>query len=183
MTTPLENEHQTALLRDWARGNRGSGEELLRLMLPGIYGLCFRILGRDADAQDAAQETFARMCAEVRKGTEIRDVRKWAATVAMNRSIDMKRVRGREVELEPELAPAAEGADPLDRIDAEHLKTWMAKLPERYRVVLHHHFYMDLKPQEIAEVMGLEDGTARVLLHRAIAALRKAAGQGTTEDK
>lgn len=178
MTTPLECEHEKALLRDWARGNRASGEELLRLMLPGIYGLCFRILGRDADARDAAQETFTRMCAEVRKGTEIRDVKKWAATVAMNRSIDMKRVRGREVELEPELAPAAEEADPVDRIDAEHLRTWMAKLPERYRVVLHHHFYLDMKPQEIAEVMGLEDGTARVLLHRAIAALRKAAGQG-----
>lgn len=147
-------------------------------MLPGIHGLCFRILGRDADAQDAAQETFARMCAEVRKGTEIRDVKKWAVTVAMNRAIDMKRVRGREVELEPELAPAAETAEPVDGLEIELLRKWMGKLPERYRVVLHHHFYMDMKPQEIAEVMGLEPGTARVLLHRAIAALRTAAGQG-----
>ena len=179
MTKPLDSEHEKALLRDWARGNRASGEELLRLMLPGIHGLCFRILRRDADAQDAAQETFARMCAEIRKGTEIRDVKKWAVTVAMNRSIDMKRVRGREVELEPELAPAAEEAEPLEGLEIENLRKWMDTLPQRYQVVLHHHFYMDMKPREIAEAMGLEDGTARVLLHRAIAALRKAAGQET----
>jgi RNA polymerase sigma-70 factor (ECF subfamily) len=146
-------------------------------MLPGIVGLCYRILGREADAHDAAQETFARMCAEVRKGVDIRNVRKWVATVAMNRSIDMRRARGKEVMLDPELAPAAEEADPVDRLDAQVVKTWMAQLPARYQVVLHHHFYMGLKPQEIADVMGLEDGTARVLLHRAVAALRKVAGQ------
>jgi RNA polymerase sigma-70 factor (ECF subfamily) len=177
VTQPLEAELEKSLLRAWAQGSRESGEELLRLMLPGIYGLCFRILRRDADAQDAAQETFARMCAEVRKGTEIRDVKKWAATVAMNRSIDMQRARGRETVLEEEFAPAAESADPVDRLDADVLRRWMDALPPRYRTVLHYHFYMDMKPREIAEAMGLEDGTARVLLHRAVAALRKAAGR------
>ncbi len=117
------------------------------------------------------------MCAEIRKGVEIRNVKKWAATVAMNRSFDLRRARGREVMLDPELAPAAEQADPVDRMDAQVVKTWIEQLPPRYRVVLHHHFFMGLKPREIAEVMGLEDGTARVLLHRAVAALRKVAGR------
>src|SRR5262245_24372759 len=116
-------------------------------MLPGIYGLCYRILGRDADAQDAAQETFTRMVAEVKKGTEIRDVKKWVATVAMNRSIDIQRGRKKSVMLDPETAPADDTPDPVDRLDVEHLKTWMEKLPDRYRVVLHHHFYMDMKPR------------------------------------
>ena len=177
MTQPLESEHEKALLRDWARGNRASGEALLRAMLPGIYGLCFRILRREADAQDVAQETFARLCAEVKKGTDIRDLKKWVATVAMNRSIDVKRVRGREVELEPELTPAPQGADPVDRMDADVLRRWLDELPQRYQLVLHYHFQMGMKPREIAETMSLEDGTARVLLHRAVAALRKAAGR------
>lgn len=148
----------------------------MRALLPGIFGLCLKMLRNEADAQDVAQETFARMCDEVRKGTEILNVKKWVATVAMNRAIDVTRRRGREVELEPE-AFAAPDAEPVDRLDADVLRRWMDELPARYRTVLHYHFYMGMKPREIAEAMDLEDGTARVLLHRAVAALRKAAGR------
>ena len=176
MTQPLESEHEKALLRDWARGNRASGEELLRAMLPGIFGLCLRMLRNEADAQDVAQETFARMCDEVRKGTEILNVKKWAATVAMNRAIDVTRRRGREVVLEPE-AFAAPEVEPVDSLETDVIRRWIDELPQRYRLVIHYHFFMGLKPREIAETMGLEDGTARVLLHRAVAALRKAAGR------
>jgi DNA-directed RNA polymerase specialized sigma24 family protein len=46
-------------------------------------------------------------------------------------------------------------------------------LPERYQLALHYHFVLNLKPHEVAKEMGLEAGTARVLLHRAVSALRK----------
>lgn len=82
---------ERALLGAGAAGDRAAGEALLARMLPGIFGLCRRILGREDAAQDAAQETSARLCAQVRSGEEIRDVRKWAATVAMNLCFDERR--------------------------------------------------------------------------------------------
>lgn len=162
-------EMEGALLRAWAAGDRAAGEALLARMLPGIYGLCLRILGREDAAQDAAQETFARLCAEVRRREEIRDVRKWSATVAMNLCFDERRRGVREVPVDE----AALTFEPLPSVDRETLAARIRELPERYRTVLHCAFAMDMKPREIAETLGLEDGTARVLLHRALSALRK----------
>jgi RNA polymerase sigma-70 factor (ECF subfamily) len=177
VTNPLDAEHQMALLRDWARGSRASGEALIRSMLPGIYGLCLRILRNESDAQDAAQDAFAKLTVAVQQGTEIRELRKWMATVAMNKSIDIQRGRGRTVPLEESgpLEPAAEDSEPLDRLDLPTLRGWIDQLPDRYRLILHYHFQMGMPPRDIAETMGLEPGTARVLLHRAVAALRKKA--------
>lgn len=165
MVAPLAD-----LLRAWAAGSPSAGEELVRLLLPGIYGLCMRILDNDADAQEVSQETFARLVDHVRRAGPLDDVRKWTATVAMNLSFDVRRRRGRETAIEPDARPAP--AAPIDDVDAETMRQAIRELPDRYRAVLHQHFVLDLKPREIAAVMGLEPGAARVLLHRALAALR-----------
>jgi RNA polymerase sigma-70 factor (ECF subfamily) len=169
-----ERDQETALALRWIAGNPAAGEALLSLLLPGIYGLCQRILRHPSDAEDAAQETFARLCREVRQGTSIENVRKWTATVAMNLCFDRRRQRAREILSEPPDAAAPEPEqEPLETVDLDQLRAGIDSLPERYRLVLHYQFVLKLKPQEIAEVMGIEPGTARVLLHRALSALRK----------
>lgn len=165
-------EKEGSLLVRWTHGDRAAGQEFVGVLLPGIYGLCRRILGCDPDAEDAAQETFARLCAGVRREEPIKDVRKWAATVAMNVCFDIRRRRGREVPVED--VPEVPGHEaPLESQDAELVLRRMAELPERYRMALDLRFAVGLKPREIAEVLGIEGGTARVLLHNALSALRK----------
>lgn len=131
-----------------------------------------RILKNPSDAEEAAQETFARLCSQVREGQELHHARKWAATVAMNLCFDRRRERARETPVDLELeCGTAEGR--LDSLGLEVLRQRIEDLPERYQLVLHYGFAMGLKPREIAQVMGIEDGAARVLLHRALAALRR----------
>lgn len=167
-----EIQVEQTLLAQWVQGDRAAGDELLRRLLPGIYGLCLRILRREAEAQDAAQEAFARLCAQLRRRRDIREVRKWTATVAMNLCLDMRRRRGRELPIEPG-GLEDDCSEPIDELDREELQRKVAELPERYRLVLHHRFALELKPSQIAEVMGIENGSARVLLHRALSALRR----------
>lgn len=161
---------ESHLLKAWADGDAGAGDALLRRLLPGIYGLCLRILKSDADAQDASQETMARLCAGVRNGDGIRNVKKWAATVAMNLCFDARRKKTLEILEEPE-APVE--SEPLPSVDPARMREAMRKLPERYQAVLHCHFVLGLKPRDFAPSFDLEPGTARVLLHRALAALRR----------
>lgn len=161
---------ELVLLEQWARGDRAAGERLLGLLLPGIYALALRMLGREADAEDVAQETFARLCAQVRKGTPVRDVRKWVATVAMNLCIDAKRRQGRQFAVEH---VDGEYHEPMDTVEPEALRRYIGELPERYQAVLHYRFVLNMKPADIAKALDLEDGAARVLLHRALAALRR----------
>jgi RNA polymerase sigma-70 factor (ECF subfamily) len=167
------SDRELALLIEWAGGNRGSGEALLGLLLPGIHGLCLRILRSSADAEEAAQETFVRLCAKVASGQLLENVRTWAATVAMNLCFDKRRQREKESLVEDVGGVAAPPSEPIHLADLDLLRARFEELPERYRLVLHYSFVLDLKPREIAEVMGLEDGSARVLLHRALEALRR----------
>src|SRR2546428_1376019 len=140
---PGKSEREKALLGNWARGDRASGEALLELLLPGIYGLCMRILKNPSDAEEAAQETFARLCSEVRDAEEVRHVRKWAVTVAMNLCFDKRRGRSKETLVDPATeSPVAE--ETLDSGDLELLRERLEELPERYQLVLHYGFVMDL---------------------------------------
>ncbi len=168
-----EINQENTLVLSWVAGNLASGEALLSILLPGIYGLCLRILRNSADAEDASQETFARLCKQVRQGRSIDNVRKWTATVAMNLCFDRRRQRTREILCDPPEEAVLEEQEPLETADRDQLRAGVDSLPERYRLALHQHFVLKLKPQEIAELMGLEPGTARVLLHRALSALRK----------
>lgn len=157
------------LLDAWGSGSRGAGEDLLLRLLPGVYGLCYRLLRRSVDAQDATQETLTRLCDQVSRGARIRNVRSWIATVAMNHCIDLRR---RPI-AEPLQGAECEEFDTLARADAREIAARIPELPERYQMVLHLHFELDLAPHEIGAGMGLDGGTARVLLHRAISALRR----------
>lgn len=175
--TVSEPEQENRLVHSWVAGNPAAGEILLSLLLPGIYGLCRRILQNQADAEDATQEAFLRLCRHVGKGRALDDVRKWMVTVAMNLCFDRRRQKVKELPVplveEGGTQSAVPESEPVDTADLDRIRRGMESLPERYRLVLEHHFVLKLKPRQIADVMGLEPGTARVLLHRAISALRK----------
>lgn len=165
-----------ALLYQWVKGDRPAGEVLIARLLSGIYGLCLGILDRQADAEDVVQEAFARLLAQTRREKPVRDVRKWISTVAMNLCFDVRRRRGREISRVPEAEASYEVA-PLKSADSEALGHAIGTLPERYRAALHLRYVLGLKPGEVAEAMGMDSGTAYVLLHRALSALRKKVGE------
>ena len=57
---------------------------------------------------------------------------------------------------------------------AEHVREALQQIPSQYRIVLVLHDMEELSTSEVAEVMGVREGTVRVRLHRARLALRKA---------
>ena len=62
--------------------------------------------------------------------------------------------------------PSPEAAA-LNNETAEHLKQAVLALPPQYRVVLVLHDMEDLSTSEVAQVLGIREGTVRVRLHRA----------------
>lgn len=70
-----------------------------------------------------------------------------------------------------------ETVDPQERLDsASNLKLVMKHLPrlkDEYREVIIMRFINDLSLEEIAEISGKKKGNIRVLLHRALTALRE----------
>lgn len=154
-----------------------------------VVDLAFRMLGRIGDAEDVAQETFARLVAA--DIDDIDDVRAWLVVVSTRLCLDQLRSsRSRRdtmvasVEVDPLDDPAAATADPADRITLDDsismaLAVVLQRLspPERAAFVLHDVFGFSF--EEVAEVVGRTPAACRQAASRA----RRRVQDGTAPDR
>ena len=151
-------------------------EALVRQHARFVYRVAYSVLRDHHDAEDAAQETFARLWRSRTKLAEIEDPRLWLARVAWRVAVDRAR-RRREQPLE-EIAEPASNGDPLDeQIAGEQLRGVMerliAGLPQDLREVLALSAGGEMTAAEIGKVVGASEGTVRTRLFRARQKLRE----------
>jgi RNA polymerase sigma factor (sigma-70 family) len=154
-------------------------EALVRRHGPMVLGVCRRVLGNEADAEDAFQATFLVL---VRKAAAIRSraaVSNWLYGVAHNTALkakamnSLRRTRERQAGTAPRPQPAAEvWHEVRDLLDAE-----MSRLPDKYRVPI---VLCDLEEKTIKEAarqLGWPQGTTATRLARGRALLARRLAQ------
>jgi RNA polymerase sigma factor (sigma-70 family) len=106
---------------------------------PLVWGVCRRVLGETADAEDAFQATFLVL---VRKAGSVRkreSVRSWLYGIAFRVAVRARRQRSRRRAQESHV-PDVPGADPRREADWRDLRPVLdeeiARLPEKYRLPL-----------------------------------------------
>lgn len=137
-----------------------------------IQNLCARMLGDAHRGEDLAQETFVRLFAK-RKEYEARaKFSTFLWRVALNLCYDELRRRASRREF---LLDAEERNDALERPDdvlppdvslardeaAQRVRAALMRIAETYRTVIVLRHYEDLKFREIAEVLGIPEGTVK----------------------
>lgn len=158
------------------RGDRDAFARLVHEVSDRLYALAYRIL-RDPDlAQDAFQEA---LISSWRQLPSLRDADRfeaWLRRILVHACYAESRKRTRwnanvrTLEVE-DYTPTDPDHSVLDR---DVLERAFVRLPFEHRVVfvLHHHVGLPLV--DIAETLGIPDGTARSRLHYATRALREA---------
>lgn len=155
-----------------------------------VHGLCRRMLGPTADAEDATQEVFMRGYRSFGRYRSQDPFGPWINTIATNYCIDVlrgnKRVRDLfNAEAEPdEVASLADnGTAPLIREeDAEAVNRAVEALPEQYRLPIVLAYYSDASYDEIADVLGITRNHVGVLLLRGRKRLRADLANQTAEE-
>lgn len=141
-----------------------------------IYNLAARIVGDPDDAADITQEVFLRAYTHPFQARDDLRPEPWLYRIAVNASYDHLRRRAARpstsLDSVPEVADTSDVF--LDREIAHCVETCLAGLTPRYRTALVLKDLHGLSHAEIAEVMDIHQGAARVLLHRARAAFRRA---------
>ncbi len=146
-----------------------------------VLDVCYRMLGTLADAEDAVQETYARLA---RTGTgDIDDIVGWLVTVAGRVCLD--RLRADKIRREyvgpwlpePLIGARGDDQDPADRITLDDtvriaLLAVMERLspPERAAFVLHDVFGLTF--EQVADTVGRTPAACRKLASRARATIR-----------
>ncbi len=134
---------------------------------PMVYRLAMVYLGRQADAEDVAQEAFVRLLCRAPAFADGEHEKRWLLRVTVNLCRDQ--LKGfwhkRAVELEPGLASQApEGLGLAEAIVA---------LPEQYKGPIHLHYCEGYSVAEIGEILHLGQSAVKMRLKRGRELLRK----------
>ncbi len=179
--TPASAERSAlvAALARVAAGDRAAMQEVYRRTSAKLFGVCLRIFGERAEAEDAVQDVYLAIW---RKAGTFDPARAspitWLVTLARNRSIDRLRASGRRnhapIELADDIADDAPDAETAlvhagedDRVleCIEHLGTGEA-------VMIRTAFFDGVTYAEIAERANLPLGTVKSRMRRSLLKLR-----------
>jgi len=145
-----------------------------------VYKIAYSVLRNPQDAEDVAQETFLRFLRHRKRWAEIRDRRAWLAAVAWRVALERKRMPP-EVALEEAAEVVskmrADGA-PVDDIASSRqmmalLERLIGSLPRDLRETLNLSATEEFSSAEIAEMLGIPEGSVRTRLWRGREILRE----------
>lgn len=155
-----------------AQRDAAAFEELVRLYSPRLYQLLVRVLGNAAEAEEVATETFVygwRALPGLRAEEQFST---WLYRIAMNEAKPRLADQARRLALpigDTELEAPDLGRDrAVQAKPAEfeaHVERCLAKLPAGYRTAVVLRDVEGLTNEEAAEVLGLELGDFKSLLH------------------
>lgn len=172
------------------RGDMTAFEELYRRHSGRLYNVVYRMTGSAADAEDVLQDVFLQAYRRLDSFRGEAALGTWLYRLAVNTCLDHVRShQGRQrkhtdfiedVEgLEPVASPSWRPDRVLDRMDLE----WaISQLPPSYRSAFVLHDVEGHEHHEVADMLGIAEGTSKSLLHKARIRLRAYLRGGTADE-
>jgi len=175
---------ELALIERCRQGDLAAFESIYRAHAGRLYSVAVRMLGNAADAEDVLQEVFL---AAHRKLDSFRGdsaLGTWLYRLATNLCLDHLRSRSAKsgqvtgtLDDEPGLADTGSrrlAERTVDRLDLERA---LAQLPEGCRTAFVLHDVEGLEHREVADILGIAEGTSKSQVHKARLRLRSLLGR------
>lgn len=180
----MDETQLQAALREAQMGNTVAFGRVYGEFSSRVFGLCRKMLGSQAAAEDATSEVFERAYQALDSYDRERPFDRWILTIASRHCLNhlrRERIEKRLFREEPVDAPCPAGAaSPLVAFESKEQRRLLLEaidaLPENYRLPLILKYYGDLSYDEIAEELGTTRNNVAVLLHRAKRELRGSIG-------
>jgi RNA polymerase sigma-70 factor (ECF subfamily) len=178
----LNPEH--SLVAQCLSGDETAWEELVRLHTRHVYALCYRFTGSGAESQDLTQEVFVRVFRTLKSFRSAEgSFATWLARVTRNLLIDhYRRTRQERVtdSIEDQL-PTLEQEGTAVRPDralagreaSEILQGALQKLSPDLREAVILRDLQEMEYREIAQVLGIPEGTVKSRINRGRAELAR----------
>lgn len=157
-----------ALVERAQRADSAAFEALYRMHVDKIYGLCLRMTGNVAEAEDCVQDAFIQAWTKLDKFRGDSAFGTWLHRVAVNTVLGRMRKSKREndrIQAVSDVAPAP--ASIGDSGNIEDLEKAMNQLPRGARHVFVLHAVYGYSHDETGDMLGIAAGTSKAQLHRA----------------
>lgn len=162
---------QLALVQRASRGDVRAFERLYRDNVGTVYGLCLRLTRHRANAEDCTQEAFINAWRSLDKFERRSAFSTWLHRIAVNVVLSRRR-GGRESGTAADVVqsgsePSAEPGVFDTPVEEAELERAIAALPEGARDVLVLSGIYGYTHAEVAQMLGVAEGTCKAQLHRA----------------
>ena len=157
------------------RGDRDAFAVIAAATVDRLYAIA-RVTLRDADrAEDAVQETLVRCWRDLPGLRDPDKFEAWQRRMLMHAITDeFRRARRSEAKVRVLQAEPASDDAAAALADRDELDRGFRRLTPDHRAILVLRHYQGLSMPEVADALGIAEGTAKSRLHYAMAALRAA---------
>jgi RNA polymerase sigma factor (sigma-70 family) len=169
------------LINGCIAGDRSFQTKLYDLFAPKMLGVCLRYAKNREEAEEILHEGFLRVFTYINKFKGSGSFEGWVRKIMVNCAL--LRYRNKSY-LQPVNRLDSSGYDTADttdiesNFDAKELLSLVQSLPPAYRVVFNLYVFEGYKHREIAEALGISEGTSKSNLSDARAFLQKACLSG-----
>lgn len=155
------------------RGKHIAQMRLYETFYKRVYNVCYRVLYDSLEAEDAMQESFLKAFSNIATYNETVPFEAWLVRIAVNTSID--KLRKKEIDvisLNENIysgMPDDNDDDDWEKIlnQVSRVKEAIAKLPDSSRLVINLYLIEGYDHEEIADILNISSGAARIQYMRA----------------
>jgi len=173
------------LIQDFLKGGQSSFNRLVLKYQNKVFNLCYRMLGERSEAEDVAQEVFVTLFRSVKhfRGDSLFST--WVFRITVNHCKNRLKYLTRRnyfkmqsldqpfATEEGEMVPDTEDEGPtpeeslMSREVQETIQLKIAELDTEHRTAIVLRDIQGLSYQEIADILGVREGTVKSRIHRA----------------
>lgn len=170
MDTPGNQFHsESDLIEGCLRGNRAIQRELYERFAPKMYGVCLRYAGNAEEAEDLLQEGFIKVYNKIGSYKGTGSFEGWIRRIFVNTAIEHYR---RKTYLQPiteqeENSIEGKYLSVLDNLAEKDIVELIQQLAPGYRTVFNMYVIEGYTHKQVAEALGISEGTSKSQLARA----------------
>lgn len=163
----------SGIIEQCKKSDRRAQMQLYTTFYKRVYNACYRILHDQAEAEDAMQESFLKAFSGLDGYNNSVPFEAWLVRIAINTSIDKLRKKDLDVinlneDIHYDLAVSDDHEDwEMITDKVAQVKSAIEKLPETSRLIVNLYLIEGYDHEEIAEILNIAPGTARIQYMRA----------------
>jgi RNA polymerase sigma-70 factor (ECF subfamily) len=171
--------HEDALIRKCVEWDRNAQNALYKMFASRMFTVCLRYSSSREEAEDILQEGFMKVFENIKNFRREGSLEGWIRKIMMNEALQKFRSSKHEnfsvsISDNENYLPHYSDETILSRIGIKELMSMIQNLSPAYRMVFNLYVFEGMKHREIAEQLGISEGTSKSNLADARSILQKA---------
>ena len=162
------------LISDTIKGKAAAQKELYELFAPSMLAVCFRYTKSMEDAEDVLQEGFIKVFKYLVKYKFVGELGGWIRKIMVNTALNYLKTNKKyqyDLSFDDMTLHPVSTDDPVIKLEAKELSKLIRQLPTGFQTIFNLHAVDGFTHVEIANMLGISDGTSRSQYARARALL------------